>query len=97
MNQSALLVNLQGNRIQGQSLIKRLHYLQQHSSSIVLAEKHIGLHSLRHSVATHLLKKGMSLGAIARFLGHSSLESTQIYTQLAYEDTGSTSSQKRNE
>jgi len=97
MNQSALLVNLQGNRIQGQSLIKRLHYLQQHSSSIVLAEKHIGLHSLRHSVATHLLKKGMSLGAIARFLGHSSLESTQIYTQLAYEDIGSTSSQKRNE
>ncbi len=40
------------------------------------------LHSLRHSIATHLLNKGMSIDNIARFLGHSSLESTQIYTHF---------------
>jgi integrase/recombinase XerD len=39
-------------------------------------------HTLRHSVATHLLQAGMSLENIALFLGHTSLDSTQIYTHL---------------
>ena len=43
----------------------------------------MGLHTLRHSIATHLLQSGMKLESISRFLGHSSLESTQIYTHLA--------------
>lgn len=47
--------------------------------------KPIGLHSLRHSIATHLLQGGMSTVRIAQFLGHSSLSSTAIYTKLAYE------------
>ena len=33
-------------------------------------------------IATHLLANGMSLEKIRDFLGHSSLESTQIYTHL---------------
>ncbi len=41
-----------------------------------------GLHSLRHSIAGHLAESGMSSEQIARFLGHSSLDSTQIYVQL---------------
>ena len=41
-----------------------------------------GLHMLRHSIATHLLISGMGLSEIAKFLGHRSLESTQIYTHL---------------
>lgn len=41
-----------------------------------------GLHTLRHSIATHLLQNGMSIEQIARFLGHSTLESTQVYTHL---------------
>jgi integrase/recombinase XerD len=40
---------------------------------------------LRHSIATHLLQAGMPLESISRFLGHSSLESTQIYTHLSPE------------
>jgi integrase/recombinase XerD len=44
--------------------------------------KHITLHTLRHSIATHLLQNGMSIESIALFLGHSSLESTQVYTHL---------------
>jgi integrase/recombinase XerD len=41
-----------------------------------------GLHTLRHSIATHLHQNGMSIEQIAKFLGHSSLESTQIYTHI---------------
>lgn len=49
-----------------------------------------GLHILRHSIATHLLQNGMSIEQIAKFLGHSSLESTQVYTHLIeeYEPAG---------
>ena len=50
--------------------------------------KPIGLHSLRHSIATHLLKSGMNIEDIARFLGHASLSSTQIYTHIAHEYEG---------
>ncbi|QYS87083.1 tyrosine-type recombinase/integrase [Flavobacterium oreochromis] len=39
-------------------------------------------HILRHSIATHLLEKGANIETISQFLGHSSLESTQIYTHL---------------
>lgn len=42
----------------------------------------VGLHALRHSIATHLLQNGMKIEQISKFLGHSSLDSTQIYTHL---------------
>jgi len=47
-----------------------------------IQSKKIGFHLLRHSIATHLLQNGVSIENIAQFLGHSSLESTQIYTHI---------------
>lgn len=47
--------------------------------------KTVRLHLLRHSIATHLLQEGMQLEQIQKFLGHSSLESTQIYTHIVNE------------
>ena len=39
-------------------------------------------HTLRHSYATHLLEEGVSLRQIAAYLGHTSLDTTVIYTHL---------------
>lgn len=69
---------INGRPLSGSAMYERLKKLL-HTGRI---DKAAGLHSLRHSIATHLLENGMPLSSIARFLGHASLESTQIYTHI---------------
>jgi integrase/recombinase XerD len=45
--------------------------------------KSVSLHSLRHSIATHLLEQGVSIEHVRDFLGHQHLESTQVYTRVS--------------
>jgi len=77
----ALFLSMQVSRLCGNALIGRIHKLAVKAN----LEKETGLHTLRHSIATHLLQSGMTLEEVSRFLGHSSLESTQIYTHIAHE------------
>ena len=79
----AFLLSQKGNRLSGCILSGRFKNLLERAG----IDKPAGLHTLRHSIATHLLQSGMKLEQISRFLGHSSLESTQIYTQVIHEES----------
>src|SRR5918912_442218 len=58
-----------------------------------LVEKHLkearitnaSVHTLRHTFATHTIKKGTKLEVVRQALGHESLETTSIYVHLARE------------
>lgn len=77
------LLNLKGNPPDSGLIGKRLKHLLQKAG----IQKDICLHGLRHSIATHLLQQGMPLEQISKFLGHTSLDSTQIYTRIVEELT----------
>ena len=85
---TAFFINERGSKLTAQSMALRLKLLQQRTDNLVLQEKNVRLHVLRHSIATHLLQNGMPLEKISRFLGHNSLESTQVYTHLINEQNG---------
>ncbi|WP_378185820.1 tyrosine-type recombinase/integrase [Aquimarina sp. W85] len=85
-NTEALLLNQHGTRLQGMSFANRLQAIVAATENKIIIEKHITPHTLRHSIATHLLQKEVPLESIKHFLGHSSLESTQIYVHLAKQD-----------
>ena len=74
-----------GNRLfinKQMTLLRGLKALQNICDNPQIKAKRIYLHILRHSIATHLLQNGMTIENIALFLGHSTLESTQLYTHL---------------
>jgi integrase/recombinase XerD len=82
----AFFVTHSGKRLGGTMMLRRLQQLIQLTGDAALQNKDIHLHTLRHSIATHLLQNGMKLERIKDFLGHSSLESTQIYTHFLETD-----------
>jgi len=71
-----------GRAMHRQSLYIRIKALARKAK----IKKRVGTHTLRHSIATHLLQSGMKLEQIQQFLGHSSLDSTQLYTHLQHQN-----------
>jgi len=82
-----LFISQRSKPISGETLVYRLNALKAKTGHPELTEQTFGLHTLRHSIATHLLEAGMSLEQIARFLGHQTLDSTQVYTHILNEQS----------
>lgn len=50
-----------------------------------LAAKRVSPHSIRHTTATHLLRAGVDINTIRAWLGHVSLETTNVYAEIDFE------------
>lgn len=77
----SFLLNQKEKRMRPYTCNKRLKEIISRCSNRI-KEKNISMHNLRHSIATHLLEDGLTLEQLRDFLGHSKLESTEIYTRV---------------
>ena len=75
-SEQTLFVGRQGRKLTRQAVFKRFG---QYTKPLGLEGK---VHTLRHSFATHLLAGGADLRSVQELLGHSDIQTTQIYTHI---------------
>jgi len=76
VTRGAVFLNARGGRLSRQSCARLLgRYVR-----LAGIERHVTLHTLRHSFATHLLEGGADVRVVQELLGHASVATTQIYT-----------------
>jgi len=65
--------------------IVRRHAHLAEATAPSLARKRVSPHTIRHTTATHLLRSGVDINTIRAWLGHVSLETTNIYAEIDLE------------
>jgi site-specific recombinase XerD len=65
-----------------EGIFKKYVGLAREAHQNLFREKSYPPHAMRHSTATHMLEAGVPLAVIKNFLGHTSLQSTQIYAEV---------------
>lgn len=66
-----------------EGIFKKYLHLARRENQLLYKESCYPPHSMRHSTASHMLEAGVPLIVIKNFLGHASLQSTQIYAELS--------------
>lgn len=78
---AALVLNMRGERLTRQGCWKIVKGRAREAG----IEEHVTPHALRHTFATHLLEGGANLLVVQELLGHASIATTQIYTEVTKE------------
>lgn len=78
-----LFIGERGNPVSAETIAKRIEALWDRVKNRYGTEKQCGIHTLRHSLGTHLYMGKMDIQMIALMLGHRTLEATQLYIHSA--------------
>ena len=81
VDEDALFISRRGTRLAGRTVQARLKQWARRQGAGLAIHPHM----LRHSFATHMLESSGDLRAVQELLGHASISTTQIYTQLDFQ------------
>lgn len=80
--EKALFINYRGKKPQTRLTIRSLERIVKKYAILAGLPLNTVCHTLRHSFATDLLRKGVDLRIVQEFLGHKNIATTQIYTHV---------------
>ena len=84
-DEQAMFVGQRGRRISPRMVQKRVNEWAKRQGT----PTNVHPHMLRHSFATHVLESSRNLRAVQEMLGHASLSTTQVYTNLDFQHLAS--------